>query len=246
MVHCRREAPRLLWGQRTPVKEIKHVPISEYEAPLVFVKGGVVCFMIQKMLRDCQEIPIHWGTWGPVKVNLGGGRQEPPRRSTSIDVGKPFGRWCNSSILTRKTFILDKVMVDWWMMIRCQSEQPKKTTEPMSTEGNWSFWVTRCWWNRMELLIVFIASYCNVVCGICSPCRNQIHGYDFSSSHPIADGFQEPPSCESPKPNTPDVKIYTAKVLHRKVLHMKSSSRAQNVRKLACCPSISQIQLDGV
>ena len=57
---------------------------------------------------------------------------------------------------------------------------------------------------------------CNVVCGICSPCRNQIHGYDFSSSHPIADGFQEPPSCELPKQNTPDVKIYTAKVLHRK------------------------------
>ena len=246
MVHCRREAPRLLWGQRTPVKEIKHVPISEYEAPLVFVKGGIIFFMIQKMLRNCEEIPIHWGTWGPVKVNLGGRRQEPPRRSTSIDVGKPFGRWCNSSILTRNLpyprqsddRLIDDDTVSIWTS--------PKTTELMSTEGNWSCWVTRCWWNRMEPLIVFIASYCNVVCGICSPCRNQIHGYDFSSSHPIADGFQEPPSCESPKHNTPDVKIYTAKVLHTKVLHMNSSPRAQNVRRLACCPSISQIQLDGV
>lgn len=74
------------------------------------------------------------------------------------------------------------------------------------------------------------------VCGLCSPCRNQIHRYDFSSSHPIADGFQEPPSCELSKQNDPDVKIYTAKVFHRKVYEWKVT-RAQNIRKLACCPN---------
>ena len=74
-----KEAPRLLWGKRTPVKEIKHVPISEYEAPPFSIKGGSGYF-----LYDPKNASPLSGNSPKLRYLRSGrtweGDNEPPRR----------------------------------------------------------------------------------------------------------------------------------------------------------------------
>ena len=73
--------------------------------------------------------------------------------------------------------------------------------------------------------------------GICSPCRLQIHGYDFSSSHPQM-AFRNHPHVMS-RFTLP--KFFTARFMNEKLPGPKTLLEAGLLS-----PSISQIQLYGV